>query len=46
MEKLNELIEQGRLRVHIEHALPLTEVTEAHRLIGSGRVKGKIVLVP
>ncbi|UQI45452.1 zinc-binding dehydrogenase [Streptomyces sp. HU2014] len=31
---------------HIERALPLTEAAAAHRLIESGRVKGKIVLVP
>ncbi|WP_455568568.1 NADP-dependent oxidoreductase [Streptomyces netropsis] len=46
LEKLNALIEQGRLRVHVERCLALTEVAEAHCLIESGRVKGKIVLVP
>ncbi|MFV8129155.1 NADP-dependent oxidoreductase [Streptomyces syringium] len=46
LEKLNALIEQGRLRVHVERSLPLTEAAEAHHLIESGRVKGKIVLVP
>lgn len=36
----------GRLRVHVAHRLPLEQAEEAHRLSRSGRVTGKIVLLP
>ena len=39
-------MEAGRLRVEIAHRLPLAQAEEAHRLSQSGRVAGKIVLVP
>ena len=40
------LAARGQLRVAIEQTLPLSEVTKAHKLIETGRVKRKIVLVP
>ncbi|MFI7133868.1 NADP-dependent oxidoreductase [Nonomuraea sp. NPDC050153] len=40
------LAARGQLRVAVEHTLPLPEVAKAHELIETGRVKGKIVLVP
>jgi NADPH:quinone reductase-like Zn-dependent oxidoreductase len=38
------LIDDGAIRVHIDHELPLAEGAEAHRLIEGGHVRGKIVL--
>jgi len=43
LEKLTELVDQGKLRVHVSHALPLAEAARAHTLL-SGGVTGKIVL--
>ncbi|MEV2222374.1 NADP-dependent oxidoreductase [Nocardia vinacea] len=38
--------EAGRLHVEIDQVLPMAEVVKAHHLSESGRVRGKIVLVP
>jgi NADPH:quinone reductase-like Zn-dependent oxidoreductase len=46
LAELAALVEAGRLRVHVEHALPLAEAAKAHELIESQRTTGKIVLVP
>lgn len=43
LEKLSELVESGRLRVHVEQTFPLEQVAEAHELL-TGRTRGKIVL--
>jgi NADPH:quinone reductase-like Zn-dependent oxidoreductase len=45
LEALAALVEDGRLRTHVEHAIPLADVAKAHELIESGRTQGKIVLV-
>ncbi len=37
---------QGRLKAQIEKILPLSRAAEAHRLVESGEVAGKIVLDP
>ena len=34
----------GKLQAHIAQVFPLKEVQEAHRLIDSGHVRGKILL--
>lgn len=39
-------VAEGRVRVHIDRALPLDEVRESHRLSETGRVRGKLVLTP
>ena len=44
LAEINGLIEDGKLKIHIETILPLTEVKEAHGLSQSGRTRGKIVL--
>ena len=44
LTEINRLIEEGKLKVHIETFLPLTEVKKAHQLSQSGRTRGKIVL--
>ena len=44
LAEINQLIEDGKLKIHIETILPLTEVKKAHGLSQSGRTRGKIVL--
>ncbi|WP_062989341.1 NADP-dependent oxidoreductase [Nocardia anaemiae] len=46
LRELAALFEAGRLRVQIDQVLPMAEVVKAHHLSESGRVRGKIVLVP
>lgn len=44
LAEINRLIEEGKLKIHIETILPLTEVKKAHQLSVMGRTRGKIVL--
>jgi NADPH:quinone reductase-like Zn-dependent oxidoreductase len=44
LAEISSLIEQGKLKTHIETVLPLTEVKQAHKLSQTGRTRGKIVL--
>ncbi len=44
LAEINRLIAEGKLKIHIETVLPLTEVKKAHQLSQSGRTRGKIVL--
>nr|WP_202807244.1 NADP-dependent oxidoreductase [Synechocystis sp. PCC 7509] len=44
LAEINRLIEEGKLKIHIETVLPLAEVKKAHQLSQSGRARGKIVL--
>ena len=37
---------EGKIKAQIERVLPLSRAAEAHRLIESGEVQGKIVLDP
>jgi D-arabinose 1-dehydrogenase-like Zn-dependent alcohol dehydrogenase len=37
---------EGKLKAQIEKILPLSQAVEAHRLVESGEVPGKIVLDP
>jgi NADPH:quinone reductase-like Zn-dependent oxidoreductase len=39
------MVEQGRLKVHVEEVLPLEEAAKAHELSESRHTRGKIVLV-
>ena len=41
---ITRLIDDGAIRVHVEREFPLEEGTEAHRLLESGHVRGKLVL--
>jgi len=43
LEHLAELVDAGRLKIHVEHAIPFEEVVRAHALLGSG-LTGKAVL--
>lgn len=46
LSTMGALADQGKLQVEVGHVLPLSEVAEAHRLLESGRVRGKIVMTP
>ena len=41
---ITRLIDDGAIRVHVERELPLEEGAEAHRLLETGHVRGKVVL--
>lgn len=41
---LVELVEQGRLRVHVQETFPFDRVADAHRLLDTGHLRGKLVL--
>ncbi|MFD9881070.1 NADP-dependent oxidoreductase [Streptomyces alboflavus] len=41
---LVDLVEEGRLRVHVQETLPFERVADAHRLLDSGHLQGKLVL--
>ncbi|WP_187369632.1 NADP-dependent oxidoreductase [Fodinicola acaciae] len=38
------LVDDGKLRVHVEHVLPLAEAAKAHELLETNRTRGKIIL--
>jgi NADPH:quinone reductase-like Zn-dependent oxidoreductase len=41
---LTDLVEAGKLRVHVERTFPLEQVAKAHELVEAGHVTGKVVL--
>ncbi|MFF4117504.1 NADP-dependent oxidoreductase [Streptomyces sp. NPDC001714] len=41
---LVDLVEQGRLRVHVQETFPFERVADAHRLLDGGHLQGKLVL--
>lgn len=41
---LGDLADEGKLRVHVDRALPLAEAAESWRLSQAGRTRGKLVL--
>lgn len=41
---LVELVEQGKLRVHVQETFPFERVADAHRLLEGGHLLGKLVL--
>jgi NADPH:quinone reductase-like Zn-dependent oxidoreductase len=43
---LADLADRGLLRVALHRELPLAEAADAHRLLGTGHVRGKLVLTP
>lgn len=44
LAEINRLIDEGKLKTHVETILPLMEVKRAHELSETGRTRGKIVL--
>jgi NADPH:quinone reductase-like Zn-dependent oxidoreductase len=45
LEELTRLVDQGKLRVHVEKTFPLAEAAAAHRFLET-KPKGKVVLIP
>ncbi len=44
LRRLVELVEQGKLRVHVQQTFPFDQVADAHRLLDAGHLQGKLVL--
>jgi NADPH:quinone reductase-like Zn-dependent oxidoreductase len=44
LRALVELVELGKLRVHVQETFPFERIAEAHRLLESGHTRGKLVL--
>jgi NADPH:quinone reductase-like Zn-dependent oxidoreductase len=44
LEELSRMADAGQLRVPIAKAFPLEQVADAHRLVGEGHVRGKVVV--
>jgi NADPH:quinone reductase-like Zn-dependent oxidoreductase len=44
LDKINALIEAGKLRPVIEKVFPLEQIAEAHRVSEAGHVRGKLVV--
>ncbi len=44
LEALTDLVERGRLRIHVDRILPLAEAARAHHLLDAGSGTGKVVL--
>ncbi|EOD59226.1 NADP-dependent oxidoreductase [Amycolatopsis vancoresmycina] len=41
---LADLVERGRLRVHVEETFPFDRIADAHRRLERGHLRGKVVL--
>ncbi|MER7332145.1 MULTISPECIES: zinc-binding dehydrogenase [unclassified Micromonospora] len=41
---LGGLVDAGRLTVHVARTFPLAQAADAHRLVETGHVRGKVVL--
>jgi len=41
---LLDLVERGKLRVHVQESFPFDRVVDAHRLLDAGHLRGKLVL--
>jgi NADPH2:quinone reductase len=44
LKKCADFIDAGKLKIHVNHVLPLSETKKAHDLIEQGHTMGKIVL--
>jgi NADPH2:quinone reductase len=38
------MIDENRLKIHLNRTFPLKDAAEAHKLLGEGSMTGKIVL--
>ena len=45
LRRCAELFDAGKLRIHLAKTFPLTQAAEAHRLIETGGMTGKLALV-
>lgn len=46
LDEITELVEEGKIKTHIEKSFPLSEAKEAQKLSKKGHTRGKIILVP
>jgi NADPH:quinone reductase-like Zn-dependent oxidoreductase len=46
LEALAQLVDEGKLKVHVSHTFPLERAADAHALLEKGDTLGKIVLTP
>jgi NADPH:quinone reductase-like Zn-dependent oxidoreductase len=46
LESLADLVDDGRLRVHLERTFAFDDIAEAHRYLEGGHMTGKVVLLP
>ena len=46
LESLADLVDDGRLRVHLERTFAFDDIAEAHRYVEGGHMTGKVVLLP
>ncbi|HKI93294.1 MAG TPA: NADP-dependent oxidoreductase [Gaiellaceae bacterium] len=44
LETLGRLVDEGRLRPHVQEVFPLEDAAAAHELLEAGHVRGKLVL--
>lgn len=44
LAEINRMIDEGKLKIHIETVLPLSEAKKTHQLSQSDRPRGKVVL--
>lgn len=45
LQQCARMIDEGRLKIHLSKIFPLAEAAEAHRLLETGSVTGKIALI-
>lgn len=46
LAEVASLIDDGAVRVEIQERIPLDEAARAHEILESGRIRGKLVLIP
>jgi NADPH:quinone reductase-like Zn-dependent oxidoreductase len=46
LESLADLVDDGRLRVHLDRTFAFDDIAKAHRYVEGGHMTGKIVLLP
>lgn len=46
LEEITQLIEEEKVKTHVEKVFPLSEAKKAQKLSKEGHVRGKIILVP
>jgi NADPH:quinone reductase-like Zn-dependent oxidoreductase len=46
LESLADLVDDGRLRVHLERTFAFDDIAQAHRYVEGGHMTGKVVLLP
>ncbi len=45
MQHIAQLLEEGEVRSEIMKVFPLAQMADAHRLVATGRARGKVVVV-